>query len=186
MEYAFLSRLSAAHAPNLAHRSAQNKPEKIKQAIEALRAGICPAARSRPHQRWERGPTVCVKEKGEREREKTWVFHSRIDFELNSVVRGRAGADTRCQFGAMPYRCRFKSLTCRCRFKTMPCQCQFKTMKSVLDIKIKSSKYNNPLRRFELSFGGRLFCRCVHVCFRVELRHCVCGRKILFSRQLLF
>ena len=34
------------------------------------------------------------KEKGEREREKTWVFHSRIDFELNSVVRGRAGADT--------------------------------------------------------------------------------------------
>jgi len=89
-----LSRLSAAHAPNLAHRSAQNKPEKIKQAIEALRAGICPAARSRPHQRWERGPTVCVKEKGEREREKIWVFHSRIDFELNSVVRGRAGADT--------------------------------------------------------------------------------------------
>ena len=34
------------------------------------------------------------KEKGEREREKTWVFPARIDFELNSVVRGRAGADT--------------------------------------------------------------------------------------------
>ncbi|MBR2980465.1 MAG: hypothetical protein IKC51_11110, partial [Myxococcaceae bacterium] len=28
------------------------------------------------------------------EREKTWVFHSRIDFELNSLERGRAGADT--------------------------------------------------------------------------------------------
>ena len=49
MEYALLSRLSAAHAPNLAHRAARNKPEQIKQAIEALRAGLCPAARSRPH-----------------------------------------------------------------------------------------------------------------------------------------
>jgi len=49
MEYALLSRLSAAHAPNLARRAAQNKPGQIKQAIEALRAGICPAARSRPH-----------------------------------------------------------------------------------------------------------------------------------------
>ena len=58
MEYAFLSRLSAAQAPNLARRAARNKPEQIKQAIEALRAGICPAARSRPHLWWERGPTV--------------------------------------------------------------------------------------------------------------------------------
>ena len=49
MEYAFLSRLSVAQAPNLAHRAGRNKPEQIKQAIEALRAGICPAARSRPH-----------------------------------------------------------------------------------------------------------------------------------------
>ena len=89
-----MSRLSAAHAPNLACRAAQNKPRQIKQAIEALRAGFCPAAAAGPTFRWERGPTVCVKEKGEREREKTWVFHSRIDFELNSVVRGRAGADT--------------------------------------------------------------------------------------------
>ena len=77
VESAFLSCLSAAHAPNLAHRAAKNKPGTIKQAIEALRAGLCPAARSRPHLWWERGPTVCVKEKGEREREKTWVFHSR-------------------------------------------------------------------------------------------------------------
>jgi len=36
MEYALLSRLSAAHAPNLAHRAAQNNPGQIKQAIEAL------------------------------------------------------------------------------------------------------------------------------------------------------
>ena len=49
MEYAFLPCLFAAQAPNLAHRAAQNKPGQIKQAIEALRAGICPAARSRPH-----------------------------------------------------------------------------------------------------------------------------------------
>ena len=77
MEYAFLSRLSAAHAPNLAHRVAQNKPGQIKQAIEALRAGICPAARSRPHQRWERGPTVALRKKGSREGEKTWVFPPR-------------------------------------------------------------------------------------------------------------
>ena len=49
MEYAFLSRLSAAQAPNLAHRAAQNKPGQIKQAIEALSAGICLAARSRSH-----------------------------------------------------------------------------------------------------------------------------------------
>ncbi|MBR2980207.1 MAG: hypothetical protein IKC51_09785, partial [Myxococcaceae bacterium] len=34
------------------------------------------------------------KEKGEREREKTWVFHSRIDFELKAVVRGTSAADT--------------------------------------------------------------------------------------------
>ena len=34
------------------------------------------------------------KEKGEREREKTWVFHSRTIDELKSVERGRAGADT--------------------------------------------------------------------------------------------
>ena len=33
------------------------------------------------------------KEKGEREREKTWVFPARIDFELNSVVRGTSAAD---------------------------------------------------------------------------------------------
>ena len=64
MEYAFLSRLSAAHAPNLAHRAAPNKPGQIKKAIEALRAGICPAARSRPHQRWERGPTVAEGKRG--------------------------------------------------------------------------------------------------------------------------
>ena len=49
MEYAFLSRLSAAQAPNLAHRAAQNKSRQLKQATEALRAGICPAARSRPY-----------------------------------------------------------------------------------------------------------------------------------------
>ena len=64
MEYAFLSRLSAAHAPNLAHRAAQNKPEQIKQAIEALRAVFCPSARSRPHLRWERGPTVAEGKRG--------------------------------------------------------------------------------------------------------------------------
>ena len=64
MEYAFLSRLSAAHAPNLAHRAAQNKPGQIKKAIEALRAGICPAARSRPHLWWERGPTVAEGKRG--------------------------------------------------------------------------------------------------------------------------
>ena len=65
MEYAFLSRLSAAHAPNLAHRAAKNKPGTIKQAIEALRAGICPAARSRPHL-WVGARTDGLrKEKGE-------------------------------------------------------------------------------------------------------------------------
>ena len=48
MEYAFLSCLSAAHAPNLARRAAQNKPGTIKQAMEALRAGICPAAAAGP------------------------------------------------------------------------------------------------------------------------------------------
>ena len=58
MEYAFLSCFSSAQAPNLARRAAQNKPGQIKQAIEALRAGFCPAARSRPHLWWERGPTV--------------------------------------------------------------------------------------------------------------------------------
>ena len=42
---AFLSCFSSAQAPNLAHRVAQNKPGQIKQAIEALRAGFCPAAR---------------------------------------------------------------------------------------------------------------------------------------------
>ena len=81
------------------------------------------------------------KEKGEREREKTWVFPARTIDELKSLERGRAGADTRCQFGTMPCRCRFKSLTrrCRCRFKTMPCQYRVGPTKSVLDIKIKSS-----------------------------------------------
>ena len=74
MEYAFLSRLSAAHAPNLAHRAAQNKPRQIKQAIEALRAGICPAARSRPHLWWERGPTACGRKKGSHEGETTIGF----------------------------------------------------------------------------------------------------------------
>ena len=34
------------------------------------------------------------KEKGEREREKTWVFPARTIDELKSVERGRAGADT--------------------------------------------------------------------------------------------
>ena len=74
MEYAFLSRLSAAHAPNLAHRAAKNKPGQIKQAIEALRAGICPAARSRPHQRWERGPTVAEGKRGAARGKKHWFF----------------------------------------------------------------------------------------------------------------
>ena len=106
-----MSRLSAAQAPNLAHRAAPNKPGQIKQAIEALRAGLCPSARSRPHLWWERGPTVCVKEKGEREREKTWVFHSRIDFELNSVVRGRAGADTPMSIQDFDASMRIKVLT---------------------------------------------------------------------------
>ena len=86
MEYAFLSRLSAAQAPNLAHRAAQNKPGQIKQAIEALRAGICPSARSRPHQRWERGPTVCGRKKGSREGEKTLVFPPRA-FRANECDR---------------------------------------------------------------------------------------------------
>ena len=36
----------------------------------------------------------CVKEKGEREREKTWVFPSRTIDELKSLERGRAAADT--------------------------------------------------------------------------------------------
>ena len=74
MEYAFLSRLSAAHAPNLAHRAAQNKPRQIKQAIEALRAGICPAARSRPHLWWERGPTVAKGKRGATRGKKHWFF----------------------------------------------------------------------------------------------------------------
>ena len=74
MEYAFLSRLSAAHAPNLARRAAQNKPGTIKQAIEALRAGICPSARSRPHLWWERGPTACGRKKGSHEGETTIGF----------------------------------------------------------------------------------------------------------------
>ena len=86
MEYAFLLCFSSAHAPNLAHRAAQNKPGQIKQAIEALRAGICPAARSRPHQRWERGPTVCGRKKGSHEGEKTWVFPPR---ELRALLVGR-------------------------------------------------------------------------------------------------
>ena len=98
MEYAFLSRLSAAHAPNLAHRAAQNKPGQIKQAIEALRAGICPSARSRPHQRWERGPTVCGRKKGSREGEKTLVFPPR---ELRAEERGRSAHDSRFPSGVL-------------------------------------------------------------------------------------
>ena len=74
MEYAFLSRLSAAHAPNLAHRAAPNKPGQIKQAIEALRAVFGPAARSRPHQRWERGPTVAEGKRGAARGKKHWFF----------------------------------------------------------------------------------------------------------------
>ena len=50
MEYALLSRLSAAQAPNLARRAAQNKSRQLKQAIEALRAGFCPAAAAGPTQ----------------------------------------------------------------------------------------------------------------------------------------
>ena len=92
MEYAFLSRLSAAQAPNLAHRAAQNKSRQLKQAIEALRAGFCPAARSRPHQRWERGPTVCGRKKGSHEGEKTWVFPPRA---FRAEERGRSAHDSR-------------------------------------------------------------------------------------------
>ena len=77
MEYAFLSRLSAAQAPILAHRAARNKPEQIKQAIEALRAGICPAARSRPHQRWERGPTAAEGKRGATRGKQPLVFPPR-------------------------------------------------------------------------------------------------------------
>ena len=74
MEYAFLSRFSAAQAPNLAHRAAQNKPGQIKQAIEALRAGLCPSARSRPHLWWERGPTVVQGKRGATRGKKHWFF----------------------------------------------------------------------------------------------------------------
>ena len=74
MEYAFLSRLSAAQAPNLAHRAAQNKSRQLKQATEALRAGICPAARSRPHLWWERGPTVAKGKRGAARGKKHWFF----------------------------------------------------------------------------------------------------------------
>ena len=74
MEYAFLLCFSSAQAPNLAHRAAPNKPGQIKQAIEALRAGICPAARSRPHLWWERGPTVAQGKRGATRGKKHWFF----------------------------------------------------------------------------------------------------------------
>ena len=77
MEYAFLLCFSSAQAPNLAHRAAQNKPGQIKQAIEALRAGFCPSARSRPHQRWERGPTVAEGKRGAARGKQPLVFPPR-------------------------------------------------------------------------------------------------------------
>ena len=85
MEYAFLSRLSAAQAPNLAHRSAQNKPGQIKQAIEALRAGICPSARSRPHLWWERGPTVAKGKRGAARGKKHWFFPLVISGQMSAT-----------------------------------------------------------------------------------------------------
>ena len=87
MEYAFLSRLSAAHAPNLAHRAAKNKPGQIKQAIEALRAGFCPAARSRPHQRWERGPTVAEGKRGATRGKKHWFFPLVLSGQMSATGR---------------------------------------------------------------------------------------------------
>ena len=84
-----MSRLFAAHAPNLAHRAAQNKPRQIKQAIEALRAGICPAARSRPHQRWERGPTVAKGKRGATRGKQPLVFPPRA-FRANECDRTRS------------------------------------------------------------------------------------------------
>ena len=86
MEYAFLSRFSAAQAPNLAHRAAQNKPGQIKLAIEALRAGLCPAARSRPHQRWERGPTVAKGKRGATRGKQPLVFPPR-EMRAHQVCR---------------------------------------------------------------------------------------------------
>ena len=86
MEYAFLSRLSAAQAPNLARRAAQNNPGQIKQATEALRAGICLAARSRPHQRWERGPTVAEGKRGATRGKQPLVFPPRA---FRAEERGR-------------------------------------------------------------------------------------------------
>ena len=74
MEYALLSCLSVAQAPNLARRAAQNKSRQLKQAIEALRAGICPSARSRPHLWWERGPTVAQGKRGAARGKKHWFF----------------------------------------------------------------------------------------------------------------
>ena len=86
MEYAFLSCFSSAQAPNLAHRAAQNKPGQIKQAIEALRAGICPAARSRPHLWWERGPTVAEGKRGATRGKQPLVFPPR---EMRALLVGR-------------------------------------------------------------------------------------------------
>ena len=89
MEYAFLSCFSSAHAPNLARRAAQNKPGQIKQAIEALRAGLCPAARSRPHLWWERGPTVAEGKRGAARGKQPLVFPPR-DFRANECDRTRS------------------------------------------------------------------------------------------------
>ena len=72
------------------------------RSSEVLRAtaAFCPAPnpsyRKNAKNKIEQIPLVwgAGKEKGEREREKTWVFPARIDFELNSVVRGTSAADT--------------------------------------------------------------------------------------------
>ena len=81
-----MSRLSAAQAPNLAHRAAQNKPGQIKQAIEALRAGFCPSDRSRPHLWWERGSTVAEGKRGATRGKQPLVFPPRA---FRAEERGR-------------------------------------------------------------------------------------------------
>ena len=89
MEYAFLLCFSSAQAPNLARRAAQNNPGQIKQAIEALRAGICPAARSRPHLWWERGPTAAEGKRGATRGKKHGFFPLVLSGQRHCVGRTR-------------------------------------------------------------------------------------------------
>ena len=168
MEYAFLSRLSAAHAPNLAHRAAQNKPGQIKQAIEALRAGLCPAARSRPHQRWERGPTACVRKKGSREGEKTLVFPPR-EIRAEALCRTHSRSALSERFLGMIV---------------------FKDINIFREIALSEPSFGAPIKRFQMnprfSNGESEFQENVFKCLKHKtIRKRVFGKSSFLNKQML-